>query len=66
MTTVLDRVQIVAAARRRQRAIAADRRRLAAEIAGYDTPAQRDDLLETLARYPDEQAEPVRQLLRTP
>ncbi|CAN5893294.1 hypothetical protein BH20ACT6_BH20ACT6_16410 [soil metagenome] len=41
---------------RRQLRANAERSRLRRELAGYDTDTQRDDLLATFARYPDEVA----------
>jgi hypothetical protein len=39
------------------------RRALAAELAGYVTDAQRDDLFAVLDRYPDGQTEEIRDML---
>ncbi len=65
MDNLLDRFQIRTATRRRQRALLNEQRRLAAELADYSTPAQRDDLMATLERYPNEVADPIRRLLPT-
>lgn len=46
----------------RRTARAADRR-LRDEVRSYRTPAEREELLEILARHPDEDAAPMRRLL---
>lgn len=40
-----------------------DHRQLERELAEYETPAARDDLVATLARYPDEDSAPIRRIL---
>ena len=61
LNNVIDRLREERAARR---SALGRRAQLRAELATYATPDQRGELFDILDRYPDEQTEEIRELLR--